>query len=247
MGQHDYKDLTRKHNDGSVNWTGAVKCLPERLAQPLGWKKPARVFVNSMSDLFHEAVPNEFIWRVFALMAATPRHTFQILTKRPERMNQWVRSLGRGSYRMADIAREAGWSDAPVDAFFRFPLPNVWLGVSTENQAAADERIPLLLQTPAAVRFISAEPLIGPIRIRLYLPWSPAAAPTPRLDWVITGGESGKDHRPFDPQWAKDIRDQCVAAGVAFFHKQSGGPRPGMGTELDGQEWHQFPKVAVPV
>jgi protein gp37 len=254
MGQPVYEGLKKRHNDGSVNWTGEVRCLPERLSIPLGWRKPARVFVNSMSDLFHESVPDAFIAAVFQTMADTPRHTYQILTKRPERMR-------------AFLDEEEGLGCVAEFTGYPYPLPNVWLGVSTEDQATADERIPLLLQTPAAVRFLSCEPLLGPIafhndwlvptmmvsgmRGEPSLAFSEAITEVGKavakkygvglIDWVITGGESGPHHRPFDPQWARDIRDQCVAAGVCFFHKQGSGPRPGMNEDLDGRLWRQFP------
>lgn len=185
-----------------------VACHPERLDQPLRWKKPRRVFVNSMSDLFHESVPVEFIAQLFDVMARCPQHTFQILTKRPARMQFLLRSE---------------WD--------RKPLPNVWLGVSIEDQATADERIPLLLQTPAAVRWVSAEPLLGPVD--LYWLWSKQVKrhglgqPLPvgmyaKLNWVVVGGESGPRARPMHPQWARDLRDQCAAAGVPFLFKQWG-------------------------
>lgn len=202
---------------------------PERLDAPLRWKKPRRVFVNSMSDLFHEQVSDEFIAEVFAIMARAPRHTFQILTKRPERM-------------LAFCSREAHWwgnkAGIAHRADYGYPLPNVWLGVSVENQHWADERIPLLLETPAAVRFISAEPLLGSVDLPIGRASSRCECGEIRqncgchsLDWVIVGGESGPGHRPFDPEWARSLRDQCAAAGVALFVKQLGGARPGTALE----------------
>lgn len=190
-----------------------VQLMPARLADPLHWRMPKRVFVNSMSDLFHESVPEEFIWRVWEVMLRTPQHTYQILTKRPERMRDLLTR--------------------------REPLPNVWLGVSVENQQTADERIPLLLQTPAAVRFLSCEPLLGPVDIERYLvksrPYAPAfgcdaqaVAPhdAPRLHWVIIGGESGSHARPMDLEWARSLIRQCrspmVSAFVSPFVKQLG-------------------------
>lgn len=241
-----YQGLTRKYNDGSLNWTGKVTLAEDRLNLPLRWKEPRRIFVDSQSDLFHEAVPDAFIAAVFQTMADTPRHTYQILTKRPERMRAFLDAKeGLGC-----VAEFTGYP---------YPLLNVWLGVSAENQATADERIPLLLETPAAVRFISAEPLLGPLNLtRLRSPgvtWldcltgrehiGPSVAMDgPHLDWVITGGESGPNHRTFDPQWACDIRDQCVAAGVAFLHKQNGGRTSHAGGRLlDGRTWDQFPEA----
>lgn len=197
-----------------------VRCHPERLAQPLHWKKRRRIFVNSMSDLFHESVPDAFIERVWATMTHAKQHIFQILTKRPTRMQSVVKDL-------SDINGR--------------PLPNVWLGVSAENQAAADERIPLLLETPAGVRFVSIEPMLGDIRLGSFLQRAPSAAfadgritrdmpawtriGATAIDWVICGGESGPHARPMHPDWVRSLRDQCVAAGVSFFMKQMGGAR----------------------
>lgn len=149
-------------------WTGRVELVPEKLAEPLSWRKPQRVFVNSMSDLFHGDLPDEDIVRVFAVMHQAPRHTFQVLTKRPERMREWfTRSVHWNAYtRMLKLTGPL--TDARI-AGNPWPLPNVWLGVSVEDQKTADERIPILLDTPAAVRFVSAEPLIGPVKLHEYL------------------------------------------------------------------------------
>lgn len=205
-------------------WTGKVELIESKLTEPLHWKKPQRVFVNSMSDLFHEALPDEAIDRVFAVMADCPHLTFQILTKRPERMLKWFSSG-------LQMKVNPPWSD-----------PNVWIGVSVEDQATADARIPLLLQTPAAIRFVSYEPALGPVDFRKET-W------TAGLDWIIAGGESGPGARPPHPDWFRSVRDQCAAAGVAFFFKQWGGTKkPTMldGTRapalLDGRAWKQFPK-----
>jgi protein gp37 len=198
---------------------------PERLDIPLRWKKPRRVFVNSMSDLFHEDAPDEFIGKVWEVMEEASAHTFQILTKRAGRMHMWV--------------------DEKAHAY----LPNVWLGVSVEDQERADERIPLLVDTPAAVRFVSCEPMLGPVDIResLTVDWrgnnQEAPDGLPALDWVIVGGESGPGARPMQPEWARSIRDQCVAAGVPFFFKQWGGRTPKAGgRELDGRTWEEYPR-----
>jgi len=181
-----------------------VQCHPERLSQPLHWKKPRRVFVNSMSDLFHESVRDDFIISVLMVIETAKQHTFQVLTKRPERMRDFF----------------CGESGAGLNVP---PIKNLWLGVSVENQETADERIPLLLQTPAAVRFVSAEPLLSPIN----MVWVSHGLLDKRyyniLDWVIVGGESGPSARPMNPDWARSIRDQCQAAGVPFFMKQMGG------------------------
>lgn len=193
--------------------------------QPLGWRTPARIFVNSMSDLFHEGVLDEVIDRVLTTVALSPRHTYQVLTKRPRRMRDYF--LGDWAIRVYSAidgnpagATSAGWLAGGQ------PLPNLWLGVSVEDQCRADERIPLLLDTPAAVRWVSAEPLLGAVDlIRTmdragYDPvWSIRQC---GLDWVVVGGESGPGARPMHPQWARSLRDQCAAAGVPFLHKQNG-------------------------
>ena len=182
-----------------------VTLHPERLEQPLRWRKPRRVFVVSMGDLFHEDVPDDYIREVFWTMQRAGWHTFQVLTKRPRRMAAWF----------------AKRQDAPV-------LPNVWLGVTVEDQQRADERIPYLLECPAAVRFVSAEPLLGPIDLRA---WLGPVSTWERLDWVICGGESGPGAQPMHPDWARALRDQCVSAGVPFFFKQWGA-------------WHHDPQFA---
>lgn len=209
-----------------------VACHPERLDQPLRWKKPRRVFVNSMSDLFHEAVPEDFIDEVFGVMAYAAQHTFQVLTKRPARMAEYLKTDRRFQWADAAVRQFGGVDpDAVHDAvnYGKRELPNVWIGVSIEDQATADERIPLLLQTPAAVRWVSAEPLLGPSDISEYLRgWRDSTASpagvwlAPKLDWLVLGGESGPKARPMHPQWARDLRDQCAAAGVPFLFKQHG-------------------------
>lgn len=206
-----YEELIAKGGQ----WNGNITLVPKMLDQPLRWRRPRRIFVNSMSDLFHENVPFHFIDEVFYKMRAAHWHTFQVLTKRPQRMIEWADS----SYnRHTDIL--GGWDG-------KNPLPNVWLGVSVEDQKTADERIPLLLQTPAAVRWISAEPLLGPIDL-----WAAGMKLNGKLDrqsgerrfidWVVVGGESGKNARPMHPDWARSLRDQCKTAGVPFLFKQWG-------------------------
>ena len=258
-----FDGLTRPTIHGR-RWTGEVRLLPEKLNEPLGWKKPSRIFVNSMSDLFHESVPNDFILRVWHTMSTTPRHTYQILTKRPERMMRVLNEFSEGR-----------WMIERVSLGRDLPLPNVWLGVSVENQAAADERIPLLLETPAAVRWISAEPLLGPLDLREYLGCGHRIGETggdivcsiclearvrdePWLDWIVAGGESGPGARPMRPDWARSVHDQCQRASVPFFFKQWGawtpnslcdekeelmhrvGKKPA-GAVLDGREWKEYP------
>lgn len=219
-----YEGLTQLTKRGPV-WTGAARFVPDKLPEPLTWSTPARVFVNSMSDLFHGDVTDEEIAAVFGVMAGCPQHTFQILTKRPARMLEWFRWVA------ADV-------DAPpvqvceVEAANRidcdqlappWPLPNVWLGVSVEDQPTADARIPLLLQTPAAVRFVSAEPLLGPIDLDYYMEAGRCeAAPDARLHWVIAGGESGPGARPCCVSWLRNIVHDCEHAGVPVFVKQMG-------------------------
>lgn len=248
-------------------WNGVVRLVPEHLADPMRWRRPRRIFVNSMSDLFHESLTNEQIAAVFGVMAACPQHTFQVLTKRAKRMREWF-EWAREDYidsgNLADMlapyfGNEAGdGSSEDQDRQFEFlrgkieevhkthimpgpwPLPNVWLGVSVENQAAADERIPELLATPAAVRFLSCEPLLGPLDLDRWVfdrsaairraMSGPAAlnreqaddyiAPM-AIDWVIAGCESGSGARPCNVEWLRSLRDQCVDAGVPFWLKQA--------------------------
>jgi len=197
-------------------WTGRVELIEARLDQPLRWRKPRRVFVNSMSDLFHESLPDEAIDMVFAVMALAPRHTFQVLTKRPERMLALASNSGRLSRVAQVIAADFGRGEESMR--LRWPIPNVWLGVSVEDQATADERIPLLFQTPAALRFVSYEPALGPVAFQ---PWLRGAL-IPGVDWLIVGGESGPGARPFDVAWARSAVAQCKAAGVPVFVKQLG-------------------------
>lgn len=235
---------TTKIVNGKPVWTGKMALAPEStLLSPLKRRKPTTYFVNSMGDLFHEDVPDEWIDRVFAVMALCPQHTFQALTKRSARMRDYVSSVaakwcivdGRTPCVRIDEAMDRLAPDHWCDRELKeWPLPNVWLGVSCEDQRRADERIPDLLATPAAVRFVSAEPLLGPIRFsditlgggRIINALDPndALIPIggPSIHWVIVGGESGPNARPMHPDWARSIRDQCMAAGVPFFFKQWG-------------------------
>jgi len=237
-------------------WTGDVRLVPEHLADPLRWRRPRKVFVNSMSDLFHEKLTNEEIAAVFGVMAAAPRHTFQILTKRAKRMRDWFRWIERDGVSAREpllscelhAARHGVIFPTGTKPALCWPLPNVWLGVSVEDQRRADERIPLLLETPAAVRFVSAEPLLGPVNLERYLPCLPPCGPPidhgPALSWVIVGAESGPGARPMQEDWARSIRDQCAAAGVAFHFKQTVDPVNGKKTHLpvlDGVRHNAFP------
>jgi protein gp37 len=227
----------RFHGRGSFE---RVVLHPERLDKPLRWSKPRKVFVNSMSDLFHEQVPDEFIAEVFAVMALAPQHTFQVLTKRHGRMRSLLSDPTFGSNfgpMWAAMVERDETFEVP------WPLPNVWLGVSVEDQRWADIRIPALLDTPAAVRFVSAEPLLGPVRLR---PWVSPFTTDVSVDWVIVGGESGPGARPMHPDWARSIRDQCGALGVPFLFKQWGGRTPKAGgRELDSRTWDGYPQAVA--
>ncbi len=206
------------------------------LTQPLHWRRPRKIFVCSMTDLFGEWVPDEMIDRVFAVMALSPQHTFQVLTKRPERMREYLSGPRWQAVNGAIWARsgyETPGALEPLEG--TWPLPNCWLGVSAEDQEQADKRIPELLATPAAVRFVSAEPLLGPVDFSPWLMRVATSGPGWRmsggtalaiadvvLDWVIAGGESGPGARPFGIEWARSVVRQCQAAGVAVFVKQLG-------------------------
>ena len=182
-----------------------LKLWPERLEYPLRWKKPRRIFVNSMSDLFHKDIPDAYIQQVFDIMVRAPWHTFQVLTKR--------------SARFARLAPTLPWP------------AHIWAGVSVESSAYA-WRVDHLRAVPAAVRFISAEPLLGSL----------AAVDLTDIHWVITGGESGHGCRPCTPEWVREMRDRCQANKIAFFHKQWGGRTPKLGgRDLDGRTWDEFP------
>lgn len=254
--------LTADTKAGPV-WTGEVRENPAALEQALRWKKPRAIFWNAHGDLFHENVPWEWIARNIAVCILTPQHRHMILTKRSDRMRAWFDTLSTelGADDFSEIVELMAYTVGHVvDGGVRMlPIPNLWLGVSVEDQRRADERIPDLLATPAAIRFISAEPLLGPIELGCIEPheWPPALAeidildaskgegwifdedgeldrltPTAKLDWVIVGGESGPGARPMHPDWARSLRDQCADAGVPFLHKQNGEFAPG---EIAGQ------------
>lgn len=212
---------TTKIINGRPGWTGVVRCLPERLEIPLHWRAPRRIFVASQSDPFHEAVPDEFLDRMFAVMALTPQHTYQLLTKRPERMREYLTAEMVGA-RIDAATHEFGG----MGGVWFSSMPNVWGLVSVEDQATADARIPVLLETPLAVRGVSAEPLIGPVSVQQWIPPvgvdDRSQGPWPYLDWAIVGGESGPGARPFDLAWARWLIAQCRAAGTAVFVKQLG-------------------------
>jgi protein gp37 len=228
------------------------------LTQPLRWRKPRRIFVNSLSDLFHKDVPDEFIARVFAVMALAPQHTFQLLTKRHGRMRSLLTSdafadlFAEALYTVEDpTGREVAEPWAP------WPLPNLWLGVSAEDQDTADLRIPALVATPAVVRWVSAEPLLGPIDLTRWArqhaddcqdengdpPWCTCGRDRDGyLDWLVAGGESGAQARPLAGRWVRDLRDQCAANGIPFLFKQWGGRTPkANGRVLDARTWDEYP------
>jgi protein gp37 len=238
---------TAKLVNGKPVFTGKLALVEKALLEPLKRRKPTTYFVNSMGDLFHEDMPDDWIDRVFAVMALCPQHTFQVLTKRADRMRDYVLNAFERIDELLENARQCGedWTSLTTrievinDGYNGteiWPLPNIWLGVSVEDQKRADERIPDLFATPAAIRFISAEPLLGPVSLR-WLNAFPENAPytgmkspagtnefdgLARLDQVIVGGESGPNARPMHPDWARSLRDQCKAAGTAFFFKQHG-------------------------
>lgn len=274
VGKPGYSGLPWTPENAATN----VVLRPDRLDLPLRWRKPRMVFVNSMSDLFHELVPDDFILSVFDVMnrstynggAGMGRirdenregHTFQVLTKRPDRMRAFVSRLR--------FDPSSGLSlDGPG---FQFTNPDIWLGTSVENQHWADVRIPELVQTPAVVRFLSCEPLLGRLSIEPWLwltgpstagPWSDAlgrnrggggiggqmmsSVASGDIGWVIVGAESGASRRPYDMTWAREIRDECAGSETAFFYKQSGAFKSGHHpylTDSDGTcwEWHQYPR-----
>lgn len=217
----------RRFDQPGIGGTTGVKLHPERLDQPLRWRKPRRVFVCSLSDLFHDDVPDSLIARLWSVMAQTPQHTYQILTKRPARMRALLR-------KWTPVTGVPPWVHTGP-----WPLPNVIAMVTAENQDQANKRIPILLDTPAAVRGVSIEPMLGPIdltrvstgrvggpvsrdALRHILDRRTGATLEPGLSWVICGGESGPKARPMHPKWARGLLDQCVAAGVPYHFKQWG-------------------------
>ncbi|MEM9251248.1 MAG: phage Gp37/Gp68 family protein [Planctomycetota bacterium] len=194
--------------DRRGRWNGSIYLDEAAVNDPLSWRLPRIVFVNSMSDLFHPEVPLSFMRRVFDVMNQTPQHTYQVLTKRPERA--------------AEVAAKLSWSS------------NIWFGTSVENQAVVD-RVRQLQRVPAHVRFLSVEPLLGPI----------PRLPLTKIHWVIVGGESGPGARPMEAAWVAQIRDRCIERGVPFFFKQWGGVnKKATGRRLDGRTWDQMPRFA---
>ena len=246
-----YDGLTDEHG----RWNGRTMVIDKHLADPIRWREPRKIFVNSMSDLFHESISDEVIDKIFVVMAFARRHTFQVLTKRPERMREyaptpdrwdaarhWLRSLlpkkSLGAWEYVGVMM----ADQP------WPLPNVWLGVSAEDQETWDDRVEQLGRTPAAVRFVSAEPLLGPIDCGNAFDLPVSGSDYQPIDWVIVGGESGPGHRPMDPEWAESIVRQCDLAHVAVFVKQDSGAKPGHQGRLSADIWaaKEFPIVGAP-
>ena len=216
MGVEKYRGLTRRSGNRTV-WNGVVKIDRKSLSIPFKWKKPRKIFVNSMSDLFHERVPQEFVEEVWDVMAQTPHHNYQILTKRPDRLSAIIGHFGKS------------------------PLSNVWIGTSVESRDVIN-RIDELRQAPAAIRFISFEPLIGPV----------GQIDLSNIHWAIVGGESGRNARPIKEAWVDELYDQCVDQGVAFFFKQWGTwgkdnkkrSKKANGREYRGRHWDEMPESA---
>lgn len=264
-GKAKYIGIATKNGRGVPAFNGTINLDVDELQRPYTWKKPRMIFVNSMSDLFHKDVPEWFIFAAFNAMAENHRHTFQVLTKRPDRAAQLLSRYSTGT------------------------PPNVWIGTSVENQEQADKRIPALLTIPAAVRFLSMEPLLGAVSVEIIdgvfydggmpFPWQ--RLENPGINWIIVGGESGPNARPMHPDWARRIQVECQRAGVPFFFKQWGEWLPGgqggdmkfqampgeamrpwiangdstqfykigkhaAGRLLDGREWDEFPQLVTP-
>lgn len=248
-GVHDnYKHLTVLGDHGP-EWSGDVFMHADKLEQPLRWQRPRMVFVNSLSDVFHPGVDDDFVAAMFAVMGAASQHQFQLLTKRPERMHAWFKRVsglyGGNPWKILEHCERAAVKyGLNVNAGGTWPLRNVWIGVSVESQTFAEKRIPFLLQTPAAIRFLSMEPLLGAVDLTRD-DW------IHKLDWVIVGGESGPGARPMDPEWVRDIRDACVVNRVPFFMKQWGNfdadgvkhrSKKETGCLIDGVDYKQWPR-----
>jgi protein gp37 len=221
------------NNNGT--WSGGTAFVESALEKPLHWRKPCRVFVGSMTDLFHPSTPREWIDKVFAIMALTPHITYQVLTKRPERMAEYCSNPNnRSLHEMERISGER----LCCGGFW--PLNNVWLGVTVENQEQADKRIPILLDTPAAVRFVSVEPMLEGINLN-------NGDMINGLDWVICGGETGPNARPMWEHWARALLEECEASGTPFFFKKWGSYKGRddwkipAGEKINGQIIREFP------
>lgn len=253
-GHHNVPDTASSTRATRPRTFTDVAFHPERLEQPLRWHKPRRIVVCSTSDLFHRAVPDDCLFTMFGTMAATPQHTYLILTKRVERMQTFLVEAGQLDNIAHEAERLTGYTRCFLD--MEWPLPNIWLGVSVEDQWHANLRIPRLLHTPAAVRWISYEPAIGPVDFR--------AVPLPDgdtlgvglfshgdgngIDWIVCGGESGPHARPMQIAWIENVVHQCQAAHVPIFVKQDAGPRPGMQGRIPDHLWikHYPPQRTSP-
>lgn len=261
MNPASHYEGTTKEVNGNYVWTGVLKQAPDHIATaPLRWKKPRLIFVNSMSDLFHESIPDEWIDRVMAVMTISQQHTFQVLTKRPQRMRSYLSAITKEriqkmAYELSHCVQYEGrW-------LFDLPLPNVWFGVSAEDQTRFNERQDDLINTPAAVRFVSYEPALGNIDIceAVGMWWNQTmnswegshSRPINRdkwggkkIDWIIYGGESGPDFRPDQVRWAEGMMEQCKAAGIAFYYKQDSGLRSGKQGRASAGLWamKEFPQ-----
>ncbi len=270
MGSEKYQ------NDGDPRTSGpgfGVTFHEQALSEPSRWRKPRRVFVNSMSDLAHARVHDYEIAQVFAVMAMAPQHQFQVLTKRPRRLAKLLADTGFRGLMAESMNFEDGNGGDSANDWLRagapWPLQNVWIGTSIEH-GGVTHRITDLVNTPAAVKFLSCEPLLGPLDLGKWLfpvgcpdgcgcrwpgddernecgcPGCEDWRPLPAIDWVIAGGESGPNARPVHPDWVRDLRDQCIEGNVAFFFKQWGGRTPkAAGRELDGELWSQYPTARV--
>ncbi len=250
-----YEGLTKLRAKGGPVWTGDFREVPDMLDVPFRTRKPTTWFVNSMSDLFGEGVSNEFIASVFGVMAATPGHTYQVLTKRAERLPEWAEWIHEQGLELIDAVGETPGprtsadgsaciyllgehhdlgNRAAADAYNNapWPLPNVWLGVSVEDRKHGLPRIEHLRRTPAAVHWLSIEPLLEDLGDELDLAG---------IDWVVVGGESGNGARPMHPDWVRRIRDKCVASNTPFFFKQWGAWQPFYDRDLDDPDWRKVP------
>ncbi|PJZ51596.1 DUF5131 family protein [Leptospira adleri] len=253
----------RKFGEWAIRDFSKVEFKYKKLKDPFSIRKPSKIFVNSMSDLFHKDVPDSFIDRVFGVIALNPQHTFQILTKRSERMLDYMKREFRASeigeaahtfvemnFQNKNVKMPPEWMKDNWNGSVEWPLPNVWLGVSAENQKTANDRIPKLLETPAFIRFISKEPLLEYVNLEeveledgtlinsltgdIYIGYEGEYSRTGnKLDWVVVGGESGPHARPVHPDWICNLRDQCIDADVPFFFKQWGEWIGGASTPLE--------------
>lgn len=216
--------------DNGAAWTGKVALREDRIGFPLDLEHPSRIFVNSLSDLFHESLDKGTIDKIFAVMALAPRHVFQVLTKRPKTMQPYLADAATPA-RIERHMAELGGGAARIETW---PLPNVWLGVTAENQKEADRRIPLLLATPAVVRWVAAEPLLEALDLKpgTWLKSEGGGESTgPKLDWVVAGGETSTQAQPCHPDWARGLRDQCARTATPFFWTHWGEHIPATGVE----------------